>query len=152
MNLLDFTNGEILLKTTKITQSDIISFSELTKDRNKIHIDYDYGKKTLFASSVAHGLFTLSILFGQMFEQGLFDMHTVILSEIDKLKFLSPVFPGDSIYGKLNPIESYPSKTGKGTYLLVKVTGIVRNRSDREFVTLETKFLILKSNITENIL
>jgi acyl dehydratase len=45
----------------RIKQADVIQFAELTHDRQWIHLDEERARSGPFGTTVAHGLFTLSL-------------------------------------------------------------------------------------------
>ena len=49
-----------LIKT--VTQSDIEQFAELVGDRNPVHVNPDFAKKTRFGRPIAHGMWGLSLV------------------------------------------------------------------------------------------
>ena len=40
----------------KFNENDVISFSNLTGDDNRIHLDEEYAKKSFFGKKVVHGM------------------------------------------------------------------------------------------------
>ena len=51
---------ESILRT--VTSADIISFAELSGDRNPIHLSEHFAQKTKFGERIAHGLYTASLI------------------------------------------------------------------------------------------
>lgn len=77
-----------------ITQNDIDQFVELTGDDNKLHIDKEYAKRTIFKKPIAHGMLGASFI------------STIIGTKLpgdgalwyaQNLEFLLPVRVGDII-------------------------------------------------------
>ena len=72
-----------------ITQDEVNAFSEITGDKNPIHIDADYASKTVFKKPIIHGFFAgskISKVFGMSFP----GEGTIYLSQ--DMKFLKPMF------------------------------------------------------------
>ncbi len=47
----------MLLFSFKITFSEGLKFSRISKDFNKIHVNNDFGKKSIFGDNITHGIF-----------------------------------------------------------------------------------------------
>jgi 3-oxoacyl-[acyl-carrier protein] reductase len=77
-----------------ITLNDVNGFVELVGDKNKLHIDTEYGKQTQFGSTIVHGILVasfISTLIGtQLPGNG-------ALWESQTLKFVYPARVGDTI-------------------------------------------------------
>lgn len=81
-----------------VTDQDIQMFSEVTTDRNPVHMDEDYAAKTMFGGRIAHGMLTAGLVSAVIGEQ-LPGHGTIYLSQ--SLKFRAPVRPGDEVYTEL---------------------------------------------------
>lgn len=97
-----------------ITADDIERFAELTGDRNPVHLDDDFARRTRFGRRIAHGMLGASLISAAL-AQELPGPGTIYLSQT--LRFEAPVYPGDTITAR------------------VEVTGV---RQDRPIVTLAT--------------
>jgi acyl dehydratase len=80
-----------------ITEADIVNYAYLSGDWNPIHTDAEYAERTDFGKIIAHGLLTLTIVGGLLARLGRTDRSPIILYGIDKVRFLKPVFVGDTI-------------------------------------------------------
>ena len=78
----------------QITQNDIALFSEVSGDRNPVHLDEEYAQQTIFGKRIAHGMLTASLISAVIAEQ-LPGHGTVYLSQT--LKFKRPVLPGQVV-------------------------------------------------------
>ncbi|MEO8025621.1 MAG: MaoC/PaaZ C-terminal domain-containing protein [Bryobacteraceae bacterium] len=84
-------------RTRTITEADIVNFAGLSGDFVELHVSEEYAKNGPFGRRIAHGLLTLSIASGLMV-QAEPDQETIVaFYGIDKLRFLQPVFIGDTI-------------------------------------------------------
>ncbi len=90
-----------------ILAEDVISFAELTGDRNPIHLDPDFARTTVFRQPVAHGLFLASILAGMAYEQGVLGRNILAL-EKSKEDYLQPVRIGDRVLGTVSIAATDP--------------------------------------------
>lgn len=77
-----------------ITDRDIELFSEVSTDRNPVHLDDSYAQDTIFEGRIAHGMLTAGLISAVIGEQ-LPGHGTIYLSQ--NLKFLAPVRPNDLV-------------------------------------------------------
>lgn len=80
--------------TKEITKKDIELFSEVSTDRNPVHLDEEYAGKTMFGGCIAHGMLTAGLISAVIGEQ-IPGHGTVYMGQT--LKFLAPVRPGDVV-------------------------------------------------------
>ena len=78
----------------QITQNDIVLFSQVSGDKNPVHLDEEYAQQTIFGKRIAHGMLTASLISAVIAEQ-LPGHGTVYLSQT--LKFIRPVLPGQLV-------------------------------------------------------
>jgi 3-hydroxybutyryl-CoA dehydratase len=97
----DFTVGvEHVTRGRTITESDIMNFAGLSGDFIELHTNEEYARQSPFGRRIAHGMLTLSISTGLMTRMNLITDTVVALYGIDKLRFVKPVFIGDTIHVK----------------------------------------------------
>jgi 3-hydroxybutyryl-CoA dehydratase len=108
MDILKKLGVEIGLKrsqTRTISAADIDTFADLSGDHNPVHMDEEYGKKTIFGSRIAHGVISLGLLSAAMAKlPGL----PIFMSQ--SVRFLKPVRIGDTITASVEIIEIRPDK------------------------------------------
>jgi 3-hydroxybutyryl-CoA dehydratase len=85
-----------------ITEQDILTFAELSTDKNPLHIDPVAASKGMFGRQVAHGIL-VSGLISAVLGTKLPGEGSVYLGQ--DLKFKRPVFIGDTITAKAEIIE-----------------------------------------------
>lgn len=78
-----------------ITETDIVNFSNLSGDFNRIHVDAEFAKSSPYGQRVAHGLLGLSIASGLQTSEPPWDVQAFMGLE---WKFSKPIFIGDTIY------------------------------------------------------
>jgi len=75
MTPLYFENFEIgteyVTRSRTITEADVVAFAGLSGDFNPLHVDEEFGKKTIFGTRIAHGLLGLSIASGLINQLGI---------------------------------------------------------------------------------
>jgi len=85
-----------------VTETDVVQFAGLSGDYNPIHVDKEYASATRFGQRIAHGLLTTSLI------SRLLGMHLPGLGSVylgQTLKFMQPVFIGDTITASVEIIE-----------------------------------------------
>lgn len=79
-------------------EKEVLTFAEITTDKNPAHVDKEYASKTMFKKQIAHGMFVgsmFSAIFGVQMP-GLGSIYTK-----QSLKFTRPVYFGDEITAKV---------------------------------------------------
>ena len=90
-----------------VTREDIDRFADLTGDRNPIHVDEDFARDTRFGETIAHGMFGASLISAVLGTKlpGPGNMYIE-----QTLRFLKPVFIGDTITANVEIMELFPEK------------------------------------------
>ncbi len=85
-----------------LTEADVVNFAGVTGDFNPLHMDAQYASTTKFGQRVPHGqlIFVLSLGLAERCIVPLFQASVVAFYGIDKLRFVKPVFIGDTIHLK----------------------------------------------------
>lgn len=86
--------GEQASLSKTITQEDIERFAEVVGDRNPLHLDEGFARKTRFGKRIAHGMLGASLI-SAVLGTRLPGPGTIYLRQ--SLQFLAPVFAGDTI-------------------------------------------------------
>ncbi|MDZ7806627.1 MAG: MaoC family dehydratase [Gracilimonas sp.] len=94
MTIHDLEINQRAEHTKKITQEEVYAFSEITGDRNPIHMDKEYAERTFFKKQIAHGAL-LSGLISAVF--GMKVPGPGAIYEMQELRFLKPVYFGDEV-------------------------------------------------------
>ncbi|MBS4030226.1 MAG: MaoC family dehydratase N-terminal domain-containing protein [Clostridiales bacterium] len=122
-----------------ITESDIVMFAALSGDWYPLHTNKEWASATAFKQRIAHGMLLLSVATGLMeFKPGI----VIAFYGMDKVRFVSPVFIGDTISLEMEVIDKN-DKDGKGGVVTVKVT--IFNQRNETAVSAAFKFLLAKS-------
>src|ERR1700761_4994799 len=94
----DFEQGELVVtRGRSIDIGDLTTFAGLTGDHYPLHTDEQYAKSTRFGTRIAHGPLTFSIAVGLVALSGFYGNAIVALIEIESLKALKPVVPGETV-------------------------------------------------------
>jgi acyl dehydratase len=123
-----------------ITQEDIQRFAELSGDFNKLHLDEEYAKQTLFGGRIAHGLLILSVASGLWYKLNLTRDSIVAFIGIEDLSFKAPVYPGNCVH-LVSEVASKRESKSRGDVGLVFFKDKLLN--ERGNVVLEFKRVLM---------
>ena len=93
--------------TKTITAEDIDKFAEISLDKNPVHLDEEYASKTIFKKRIAHGIL-VSGLISEVLGTKLPGEGAIYMGQ--ELKFMAPVFIGDTITATVEIIELIAEK------------------------------------------
>lgn len=99
--------GDTFTLEKQVTNEDVISFAEVTGDKNPLHLDDAYAKTTMFGKRIAHGMIGAGVISGAI------GMHlpgpgTTYLGQ--DLSFKKPVGIGDTLSVTITVEEIIPKK------------------------------------------
>ncbi len=77
-----------------IGEAEIRAFADLTGDRNPLHLDGTFARRSRFGRPIAHGLLSASVISAAL-GMSLPGPGAIYLSQT--LTFLRPVYPGDTV-------------------------------------------------------
>jgi acyl dehydratase len=101
---------EIETPAHTVTQADILRFADVTLDDHPLHTDEEFCRAGAFGRPIAHGLFGLSLMEGLKTRTKIY-LHTSLASlGWDKVRFLKPIFPDDTVRVKVRFIHKRESK------------------------------------------
>lgn len=106
----DFPDLKIGMKATTsrtITETDLRNFSGVSGDTNPMHLNEEFAKQTMFGRCIVHGMLTASLLSNVIGNQ-LPGPGCIYLSQT--IKFLAPVYVGDTVYATATVEELFPEK------------------------------------------
>ena len=111
----DFTAGvEHVTRGRTITESDVVNFAGLSGDFIELHTNEEYARQSPFGRRIAHGLLTLSISSGLMVQMNLITDTVPAFYGIDKLRFVKPVFIGDTIHVRKRVVDTMAKSSEMG--------------------------------------
>jgi len=141
--LEDFKVGEKTVSLGRtVTEADIVMFASLSGDWNELHTNAEYMKNSVFGQRIAHGMLTLSIASGLALRmRGRLPAEVLAFLGMDKVRFVAPVFIGDTIRVESEVIEARPSKSMSGAGIL-KSKNTVKNQRDEDIATWETAVMV----------
>jgi acyl dehydratase len=108
----DFTVGEVLvLGSRSVTEAEIVEFARQF-DPQPFHTDPERAKASVFGGLIASGWHTVG-LYMRLLVEGF--IGTMAESQgspgVDKIEWLKPVRPGDTLTARVTILELIPSKS-----------------------------------------
>jgi len=93
--------GDRAQLTRTFTQEDVEVFARISGDCNPLHLDHAFATKTRFGRCIVHGALVSSLISAVLGMQ-LPGPGSIYLSQ--ELKFLKPVYPGDTVTAQVEVI------------------------------------------------
>ncbi|WP_027718366.1 MaoC/PaaZ C-terminal domain-containing protein [Desulfovirgula thermocuniculi] len=139
----DFQVGEeFVTKGRTVTDADLVNFAGLSGNFNPIHVDEHFAARTPFKRRVAHGLLTLSVLLGLWDRLGLVEDTVVAHVAMTDVRFVRPVFVGDSLYARIRVLEK--QDTGKPDRGVLVLEAKAFNQNNEEVLSCVNYLMVLK--------
>jgi 3-hydroxybutyryl-CoA dehydratase len=112
----DFESGDpVTTRGRTVTEGDIMTFAGLTGDFNELHTNEEFAKQAAFGRRVAHGALVFSISVGLSIRMNNFEDAILAFAGVDKLRFVAPVFIGDTIRVQKRVVERQALGEARGT-------------------------------------
>jgi acyl dehydratase len=112
-----------------IGESDIIFHGGQTGDLFPAHMDAEAAKKSVYKQRIAHGTLTLSIAMGLKYDTD--PAKGVRISYgYDRLRFLKPVFIGDTIFANVEVASSEMDPKRAGFRRVVETMDVKNQRDE----------------------
>ena len=107
----DFVEGFTLELSGKPVGAEEIKAFATQFDPQYFHTDEEAAKKSLFGGLCASGWHTASMTMKLMCDGYLLDSSSLGSPGIDELRWVKPVFVGDSLHLKMTVLEAKPSRS-----------------------------------------
>ena len=117
------TNRAFSSRGRTVTETDLVVFAGLSGDYVELHTNEEFAKQTPYGRRIAHGALIFSMSVGLTTRMNLIDETVLAFSGVDKLRFVQPVFIGDTIRVAKRVIERQELDATRGTIVFeTKVT------------------------------
>ncbi|GAB1780152.1 MULTISPECIES: MaoC family dehydratase [Priestia] len=114
MKLDEFTIGQVFeTKSLKLTKEDIMRFAK-EFDPQYMHLDEEKAKQGRFNGIIASGIHTMALSFKLWIEQGMYEEDVIAGTEMNNIKFIKPVYPGDELHTIVKVIDKKTKKSETG--------------------------------------
>ena len=122
----DIQVGDSATFTKTIAECDVYNYAGIVGDFNPVHINADEAKNSPFGQRIAHGMLSVGLI-STILGTELPGPGTLYLGQ--EVKFLAPVFFGDTVTAECKVIEKREDKN------IAKLATIVRKQDGTEVVT-----------------
>lgn len=138
MKLDEFTIGQSFkTKSFKVTKEEVVKFAG-EFDPQYMHLNEEKAKEGRFNGIIASGIHTLAISFKLWVEEEKYGEDVIAGTEMNHIKFLKPVFPGDELYTIVNVLAKKQNKSATGI-----LTVLLRTYNDEEEKVFEGELSVL---------
>ena len=103
----DITVGDKASVSKIFTDEDVLGFSNLSLDKNPIHLDQAFAEKSVFGKKIVHGMLVAS-LFSGLLGMKLPGEGSIYLGQ--SLSFTAPIYIGDEVTATVEVITIRPDK------------------------------------------
>jgi acyl dehydratase len=122
-----------------ITEADVTNFAGVSGDFNHIHTDAERMQESPFGERIAHGALVFSVATGLLWRSRSEEEREAVVAfyGIDHLRFVAPVFIGDTVHVEMEVIETEPTPdhpTAGGT---VRYDVDIVNQDDETVISAE---------------
>ena len=112
-----------------IGESDIIFHAGQTGDQFPLHVNAEAARESSYGQRVAHGTLTLSIAMGLKYDTDQ-SKGVRISYGYDRVRFIKPVFIGDTISVNVEVTRSEPDPKRAGVRRIVETMEVVNQRGE----------------------
>ena len=130
---MKFKPGDTASISKTITDDDIQKFADASGDHNPLHLDDEFAKSTRFGRRIAHGMFSASLISAVLANE-LPGQGSIYLAQT--LKFVAPVFPGNTITARVTVISIRDDKP------VMKLETVCTNQHDEVVIKGEATVLV----------
>ena len=146
----DFHVGDtVVTRGRTVDIGDITSFAGLTGDHYPLHTDEEFARTTRFGTRIAHGPLVFAIGVGLVGLSGFYGNAIIALVEIQNLRALKPVKPGDTLRVHAEVVETTLRSNPK--YGQIAVRYRVENQNSEEVMSFTQVMLASRFEGTANV-
>jgi 3-hydroxybutyryl-CoA dehydratase len=138
------SEGDATSPGRTLTEADVMAFAGLTGDFMELHTNEEYAKTTSYGRRLVHGALVFSVSVGLGTRMNLLDNTLLAFAGVDKLRFVSPVFIGDTIHLVKRVVERKALGPSRGT--IVFESRVLNQRG--ELVLVYRDKLLMKRRVT----
>lgn len=137
----DFRVGDRFMSASlSMTEEDIVAFARQW-DPQPFHVDPEFARSWTYGGLIASGLHTMAATLRLWLDQGVFRACSLGSPGLEKVRFLRPVRPEDSIHVVTEFIELRPSST-RGDRGIGRIRQVTRNQRDQPVLEQETTIFL----------
>lgn len=132
----DFETGEVIdLGEYHVTREEILEFAE-RYDPQPFHTDEDAARDSIYGGLIASGWHTCAMMMRLLCDAVLVEAESMGSPGVERVRWLKPVRPGDTLRGTMEVVESRPSRS-KPDRGLIRSHWEIHNQDDELVMTME---------------
>lgn len=137
-----FTAGAIFQSRSRtITETDVVNFAGLSGDYMELHVSEAIAAKRGYGRRIAHGALVFSISTGLCAQMNLLNDIVTAFAGVEHLRFIHPVFIGDTVTVTKRVIERRELDGDQG---LLRFDTRVVNQDGTQVLAYVDKLLVLR--------
>jgi acyl dehydratase len=114
----DFAPGQRFHTGSRsLSEQEIIDFASRW-DRQFFHLDVEAARSSIFGGLIASGFHTLLVTFDLIVEAAIWTESSQGSPGMERLRWLKPVRPGDTLTVEVEVVETTPSRKGDRGYVV----------------------------------
>jgi acyl dehydratase len=127
----DLAIGEEFVSSRRtVSEATIDAFAGTTGDFSEVHMDGESMRDTEFGDRIGHGLLSLSLMQGLMWQTG-FNVGTVVATiGWDRVRFAAPLKAGDTVQARWSIKDKRLSRSRPGFGITVEECRLVNQRKE----------------------
>jgi 3-hydroxybutyryl-CoA dehydratase len=107
-SVLGVSVGDTAELSKTISAEDIAGFARVTGDDQPLHLDAAHAAKTRFKRPIAHGMLSAGLISAALGTR--LAPHATVVYLSQSLRFVRPVYPGDTVTARLEVTSTDPEK------------------------------------------
>lgn len=132
----DFETGEVIdLGVYEVTREEILEFAR-KYDPQPFHTDEDAARASIYRGLIASGWHTCAMMMRLLCDAVLLEAESMGSPGVEKIRWLKPVRPGDTLRGRMTVVETRASRS-KPDRGLIRSHWEVLDQEDELVMTME---------------
>ena len=138
----DFVPGQRYRTGSRsLSEEDILEFARKW-DRQFFHLDAEAAKSSIFHGLIASGFHTLLVTFDLVVEAAIWTESSQGSPGMERVRWLVPVRPGDTLTVEVEVVETTPSRRGDRGYVVWDHT--TRNQNGETVMTFRSTGILMR--------
>ncbi len=142
------SSGSMTSPGRTVTEADVMAFAGLTGDFVELHTNEEYARTARYGRRIAHGALIFGISIGLATRMNLLDGTILAFAGVDKLRFVAPVFLGDTVHIAKRVMERQERGPDQG--IVVFETRVLNQRDELVLVYLDKVLVKRRPATAEN--
>ncbi len=142
------SSGSMTSPGRTVTEADVMAFAGLTGDFVELHTNEEYARTARYGRRIAHGALIFGISIGLATRMNLLDGTILAFAGVDKLRFVAPVFFGDTVHIVKRVMERQERGPDQG--VVVFETRVLNQRDELVLVYLDKVLVKRRPATAEN--